>query len=760
MERLKICVSGMVQGVGFRPFVYHLAHKFDLAGWVLNHVNGVQIEVEGRPEMLSRFLNALRTEAPQQASIAGVTTEPVAIEGATTFAIKKSVAMNSRSTLVSPDIATCLDCQQEIKQAWDRRFFYPFTNCTNCGPRYSIIKELPYDRISTTMSEFPMCSQCQSEYRNPADRRFHAQPNACPVCGPSYELIAESGELVEGDPIAMARQLITKGAILAIKGIGGYHLVCNAEDNQAVTLLRQRKFREDKPFAVMCGDLSTVRRHCSVSEEEKRLLTGAVRPIVLLEKGGYYNLAQAIAPGNPYLGVMLPYAPIHWILMEPEDSWVMTSGNVSDEPIAYEDDDARNQLAAIADYFLIHNRPIYARIDDSVTRVIQKKHSILRRSRGYAPAPIALAQEGPQVLACGGALKNTFCFTKQKSAFLSPHIGDLENLATLECYVDTIEHYTRLFDLAPELVVHDMHPDYLSTKYAQTLDLARMAVQHHHAHIASVLAEHGVNEPVIGVAFDGTGYGTDGHLWGSEFMVADCSSFTRVAHSRYLKLPGGAKAIQEPWRQAVWMMYELFGNDFIRMDIPLNRHIPENWQMMVQAAHEGINSPLSCGAGRLFDIAAGILGIRPTIRYEGQAAVELELAAAGTRGWLLPYSISEGQLAELDFRPTFASMAEALKRKINPEKLAASFHVTLATAAVEMIERIYQTTGIRKVALSGGVFQNMTLLGHMLSMLNERFTVLMNHQVPTNDGGLAFGQAVIARERSKYYVSGGSGKSN
>ncbi|GBG57709.1 carbamoyltransferase [Sporomusaceae bacterium FL31] len=749
MERLRLCVTGIVQGVGFRPFVYHLAHKFDLAGWVLNHANGVQIEVEGKPEMLSRFLNALRAEAPPQASIAGVTTEPVAIEGETRFDIKKSVAMSSRSVLVSPDIATCSDCQREIKQAWNRRLFYPFINCTNCGPRYSIIKELPYDRSSTTMSEFTMCSHCQSEYRNPADRRFHAQPNACPACGPSYQLITKSGELVTGDPVAMARQFITNGAILAIKGIGGYHLVCNAEDNQAVTLLRQRKFREDKPFAVMCSDLSTVRRHCNVSKEEERLLAGAVKPIVLLEKGCCYDLAQAIAPGNPYLGVMLPYAPIHWILMESEDIWVMTSGNGCDEPIAYQDDDARNRLAGIADYFLIHNRPIYTRIDDSVARVIRNKPTILRRSRGYAPAPIALSGEGPQVLACGGELKNTFCFTKQKSAFLSPHIGDLENLATLECYAGTIEHYTRLFDTKPEFVVHDMHPDYLSTKYAQMLELPKIAVQHHHAHIASVLAEHGVNESVIGVAFDGTGYGEDGHLWGSEFMVADCSSFTRAAHSRYLTLPGGAKAIQEPWRQAAWMLHELFGNDFIRMDIPLNRNIPENWQLMVEAANKGINSPLACGAGRLFDIAAGILGLRPSIRYEGQAAVDLELAASGARGWLLPYSISEGQVAELDFRPTFAGMAEALQHKVNPGELAASFHLTLATATLEMIERIYQTTGIRKVALSGGVFQNMTLLSHILGMANDRFTVLLNHQVPTNDGGLALGQAAIARERSK-----------
>lgn len=760
MERLKIGVNGIVQGVGFRPFVYRLAAKCGLGGWVFNDDGGVQLEVEGPAESLERFLISLQAEAPPQAVISAVTVAAVAPQGQTSFRMKKSVGMNGNSTLVSPDIATCADCQREIKEIKDRRFRYPFTNCTNCGPRYSIIAGMPYDRGNTTMNSFVMCPRCRSEYADPHDRRFHAQPNACPVCGPAYQLLTRSGELVGGDTFEEARKLVYSGAILAVKGIGGYHLVCNAEDNEAVALLRKRKIREDKPFAVMCGDISTVRRHCLVSDEEERLLTGAVRPIVLLAKNPHYHLAEAIAPGNPYLGVLLPYAPVHWLMLQPEAVWVMTSGNASDEPIVYEDGGARRCLAGIADYFLVHNRVIYNRVDDSVTRVVQKQTYVLRRSRGYVPAPLPLSGKGPQVLACGGELNNTFCLTKQASAFLSAHIGDLKNVSTLESYTRAIAHYERLFAVRPEVVAHDLHPDYLSTKYAETVDLPRIAVQHHHAHIAGVLAEYGLHEPVIGVAFDGTGYGSDGHLWGSEFLLADCCGFSRVAHFCYWPLPGGAKAIREPWRQALWVLHEMYGAEFLNRNIPLIRHIPENWQVMVQATAKGINSPLACGAGRLFDIAAALLGVRPVIRYEGQAAVELELLASGTQGSILPYSVLPGTVAELDFRPAFMSMVTALQHKTNLAEIAASFQLTVAAATVDMIQRIYRSTGICKAAFSGGVFQNMTLLQQVLHMLDTRITVLLHRQVPPNDGGLSLGQAVIARERSKNDVFGSTGKSN
>ncbi len=760
MERVKIKVSGMVQGVGFRPFVYRLAHRYGLVGWVQNDAAGIQAEIEGRPENLTGFLADLKAQAPPQAVIMKLLAETVAPKDERGFYIKKSQTTDGRTALVLPDIATCPDCQQELGQAGDRRFRYPFTNCTNCGPRYSIIQDLPYDRAATTMSVFRMCPSCQAEYNDPRDRRFHAQPNACPVCGPAYQLLTASGQAVEGEAFAEARKRIAQGAILAVKGLGGYHLVCNAADQAAVAELRERKGRVDKPFAVMFGDLGTARLHCTVSDAEETLLSGAIRPIVLLAKNPQYGLAQAVAPGNPTLGAMLPYAPVHWILLEAGDAYVMTSGNVSDEPIAYEDQEAQGRLAGLVDYFLIHNRPIHSRVDDSVARIAHNKPFLLRRGRGVAPAPIQLAQAGPPVLACGGEVKNTFCLTKGTAAFMSAHIGDLENVAALASYTGQISHYQALFAIQPEFVAHDLHPDYLSTKYAQTLDLPLLAIQHHHAHIASVLAEHGLNEKVIGVAFDGTGYGTDGLLWGSEFMLADCQDFIRMAHSRYFALPGGMKAIQEPWRQAAWLLQELYGDGFAELPIPFCRQLPDNWPFILQAAAKGINSPLACGAGRLFDMAAAILGIRCRVHYEGQAAVELESAAAGATGWLLPYHITGGPVAELDFRPAFAALVQAVQRGENPAGLAAAFHMTLAAATVDMIRRIHHMTGIRKVAFSGGVFQNMTLLGLILERLDHPLTPLLNRQVPANDGGLALGQAAVARERSKQHVSCNTGQNH
>ncbi|ATW24622.1 carbamoyltransferase HypF [Candidatus Formimonas warabiya] len=748
-KRLSIQITGIVQGVGFRPFVYNLARRCNLGGWVLNDSAGVRIEAEGDAGALDTFLAGLKSQAPPMAVIRDIIVTSRSLRGETIFEIKQSQASAGRSTLVSPDIATCPDCQREITDPGNRRFRYAFTNCTNCGPRYSIIADIPYDRKSTTMKDFPMCPACEAEYHDPTDRRFHAQPNACPVCGPSYRLLTKQGEEIEGDPLRAARDLIVQGAILAVKGIGGYHLACDGENEKAVAELRGRKYREDKPFAVMCGSLETVRGQCLLSTAEEDLLTGPARPIVLLTKRQSYSLAESVAPGNPALGVMLPYAPVHWLLLRPEDIWVMTSGNTSDEPIAYLDEDARDRLAGIADYFLVHNRPIYCRTDDSVARIFQNKPYLVRRSRGMAPAPLRLTRPGPQVLACGGELKNTFCLTKGDQAFLSAHIGDLENMATFAAYRAAIEHYQRLFDVRPELVACDLHPDYLSTKYAEELDLPRIAVQHHHAHIAGVLAEQGREEKVIGLAFDGTGYGTDGHLWGGEFLLADCREFTRLAQCRYLPLPGGSKAIQEPWRQAVWVLYELYGMDFARMDLPLVRLLPEGWPLMVQAAAKGINTPLTSGAGRLFDIAAALLGIRTRINYEGQAAVELEMAASGAPGALLPYTISPGSVYELDFRPTFAALVERMVQKAPRAELAAAFHTTLAVALADMAGRLRKETGIDQVALSGGVFQNITLLRQVCRLLEKDFTLLLHRRVPPNDGGLALGQAAVAIERSR-----------
>jgi len=749
MKRLHISVTGIVQGVGFRPFVYNLARRFNLGGWVLNDASGVQIEAEGDSDALDDFVVSLRAEAPAQAMITEMIVMSQPERGETLFEIKLSQVSADRSTFVSPDIATCQDCRQEIADPNNRRFRYAFTNCTNCGPRYSIVTDVPYDRMRTTMDQFTMCPACQTEYNDPNDRRFHAQPNACPNCGPSYWLLSQQGKVLEGDPLTEARRLINDGAIIAVKGIGGYHLVCNATNDIAVSALRFRKLRADKPFAVMCGSLESVRRHCLLEKAEELLLTGAVRPVVLLAKGPAYSLAEQVAPGNAYLGVMLPCAPVHYLLFDPMDIWVMTSGNTNEEPMAYSDEDAMDRLAGIADYFLIHNRIINCRADDSVTRIFANKPYILRRGRGLAPAPIRMARQGPPVLALGGELKNTFCLTKGNAAFISHHIGDLENMATFGAYTAAIEHYKRLFEIHPEVVACDFHPEYLSTKYAANLNFPRIAVQHHHAHIASVLAEHGLNEQVIGVAFDGTGYGSDGHLWGGEFLLADCHEFTRLAQCRYLPLPGGSKAIKEPWRSAALVLNELYGTEFVNLDIPLIRLLPDNWQLVVQSASKGINTPLTSGAGRLFDIVAAILGIRTHINYEGQAAIELEMAAFGTEGFVLPYVITSGDVDELDFRPTFAAIVQAVLRGTGNAKLAAAFHTTMAVAIADMTRRLSKITGIKKVVFSGGVFQNVTLLRQVMCMLEGDFTVLLNRYVPPNDGGLALGQAVVAIERSR-----------
>ncbi|SDF68453.1 carbamoyltransferase HypF [Sporolituus thermophilus] len=750
MERFNVKVTGIVQGVGFRPFVYNLARRHGLAGWVLNDAAGVEIEVEGDSAGLAAFLTALRQEAPPLARLATVTVERRPATGEQEFVIRHSEGAPVRTALVSPDVATCADCQRELLDPADRRYRYAFINCTNCGPRYTIIKDVPYDRAMTTMASFIMCPACQAEYDDPAHRRFHAQPNACPVCGPAYRLVDRTGQEVAGDVFDAVRALVADGHIVAIKGIGGYHLACDAKSETAVRALRERKIREDKPFAVMCGSLAAVRRRCRLTPAEEELLTGLARPIVLLAKSEGYDLAESVAPGNPYLGVMLPYAPVHWLLLGASDVWVMTSGNTSDEPIAYDDADARERLASIADYFLVHNRPIYRRADDSVARIVRGRPYFLRRSRGYVPSPLALARPQVPVLACGGELKNTFCLTRDKLAFMSAHIGDLENMATFAAYTDAIAHYQRLFDVRPAVVAYDLHPEYLSTKYALSRPEPKIGVQHHHAHIAAVLAEHGRYEKVIGVAFDGTGYGPDGHLWGGEFLVADCRDYVRVAHCRYMPLPGGAKAIKEPWRLAAWVLYKLYGRDAAGLNIPFVRTLPPEWELVVQAAEKGLNAPLSSGAGRLFDAAAALLGIRGRINYEGQAAVELELAAAGRTAVPLPYEIKDRAPAVLDFYPAFAALTERLARGASVADLAAAFHATVAAATVDMVGRISRATGIRTVALSGGVFQNITLLEQIVGMLEQQgLTVLLHCQVPPNDGGLALGQAVIAGERSR-----------
>ncbi|MBP2635959.1 MAG: hypF [Firmicutes bacterium] len=750
---VQLTISGIVQGVGFRPFVYNLAGKYAITGWVANNAGGVEIVAEGDQQGIAGFIEALNTQAPPLAVIDSITVQYCQPCGYGEFQIKTSVTDTAKTALISPDIATCHRCQEELRGPDDRRYRYPFINCTNCGPRFSIITDIPYDRPTTTMRNFVMCPACQAEYDNPTDRRFHAQPNACPVCGPAYRLLDAQGCPVdqEQDVFLQAQEQLAAGKILAIKGIGGYHLAVNAKNQAAVSRLRSRKVREDKPFAVMAGSLAAVREQCIVSAMEEQLLTSAARPIVLLAKQTAYNLADSIAPGNPCVGMLLPYAPIHFLLLKPDDIWVMTSGNVSDEPVAYQDTDAISRLSAIADYFLVHNRDIHCRVDDSVVRVVLDKPYFLRRSRGYVPQPIKLAHKLPPVLAVGGELKNTFCLTRGKQAFLSAHIGDLENMITYQSYCEAAQHLQKLLTVTPEMVACDLHPEYLSTKYAQTLELPVIGVQHHHAHIAAVMAEHHLVGPVLGVAFDGTGYGPDGTLWGGEFLVADLREYWRLGHLSYVKLPGGEQAIRQPWRIAVCLLKELYGDNFVNQQTPLARKLPAGWELVLAAAEKGINTPLSSGAGRLFDAVAAILGLRQTIHYEGQAAIELELVAQGIAGQALPYDVREvdGQWL-LDSQSIIAALCQALRQGETVQQLAADFHTTLAAATCDMIKRMSKATGITTIVMSGGVFQNVTLLTKIIRMIEQcGLTIYLHRQTPPNDGGLALGQAAIAGERSR-----------
>lgn len=747
VERIGVRIKGIVQGVGFRPFVYRLAKQYQLSGFVLNDEQGVWLEIQGDIVNIDRFKQQLSIEAPPLADIVAVNDYSLPLSEERNFIIRDSRNSIDHQTLISPDIATCTDCQKDIADPNNRRFRYAFTNCTNCGPRYSIVKDVPYDRIKTTMRDFRMCEQCLVEYKNVEDRRFHAQPNACAICGPKYNLFDSNWREVGGDALAVAAQYIRKGAIVAIKGIGGYHLVCNARNDAVVNRLRLLKGRAAKPLAVMCASIKEAMKISKLSELEKKLLGSIVRPIVLLEKSSGYDLAAAIAPHTQYIGVMLPYAPVHFIMMEQQDVWVMTSGNHSELPLIYQDSEAKISLHSLADFFLMHNRSIQCRVDDSVARIFHGAPYLIRRSRGMAPAPIHLAKTGEAILAVGGEQKNTFCLTNSKDAFVSAHIGDLENMAVFASYQELIKHDQRLFGINPKVVACDLHPEYLSTKYAKDLKLPIIAVQHHHAHIASVLLEHGESDPVIGVAFDGTGYGIDGKLWGGEFMIADCCSFQRIAQFTYLPLPGGAQAISQPWRQAAWVLRALYGDKFNERDFLINRLLPDGWELVLQAADAGLNSPLTSSAGRIFDTAAALLGLRSVNQYSGQAAVELELKAKNTIGKVLPYDLINSKTICIDFSATFAAIAERAAKGVLVEQLAADFHTTMADVVVTMVRQISNSYKIKKVALSGGVFQNILLLKQVIKGLNHDFTILLNRQVPPNDGGLSLGQAGVARER-------------
>jgi hydrogenase maturation protein HypF len=760
-ERREISVRGIVQGVGFRPFIYSLARRHGLAGLVRNDAEGVHIEAEGAPEELDRFLLGITQEAPSLAVVEAITWRPLAVLEERTFRIEESREGARRRALVSPDVAACGECLAEIFDPSDRRYRYPFTNCTNCGPRFTITRSVPYDRAMTTMSGFEMCPRCLQEYDDPSDRRFHAQPNACPVCGPQVRLLDRFGHELRSkpeDPILRAARMLRGRAILAIKGLGGYHLACDPFDERAVRTLRGRKVRQDKPFALMARDPEQVRELCKVNPEEESLLTSPARPIVLLERLDSCEVAEEVAPRQNTLGVMLAYAPLHHLLLgDAGIPLVMTSGNNSDEPIAYRDEEALEQLGEIADYFLVHDRPIHMRCDDSVVRVVDGNIYQIRRSRGYAPAPLGVAEGfGRHTVACGGELKNTFCVAKERHVFLSHHIGDLENYETLRSFREGVEHYCRLFDVQPELVAFDLHPEYLSTKYARELEesgLPAVGVQHHHAHTASCLAdnERPDAERVIGVALDGTGYGTDGAVWGGEFLEGSIAEgFARRAHLEYTPMPGGAAAIRQPWRMALAYLIALHGEEETsKLPLAMVRQAGErNVRLVARLVEHGLNTPPTSSAGRLFDAVAALAGVPGTLRttYEGQAAIELELAARGPVNGGYPFRLRpEGDGWVVETRGIIGGVVDDLLAGREIREISSRFHRTMAEVVAAGCEEIRDAGGVSSVALSGGTFQNLLLMEQVVELLaGKGFAVYRHRRVPTNDGGISLGQAVLA----------------
>jgi hydrogenase maturation protein HypF len=748
--RLRIRVGGIVQGVGFRPFIYRLASERNLTGYVLNDASGVDMEVEGRLEAVSAFLTAIVKEKPPRARVDTLSAHFVDIENEAGFIIRESEVTAGRAVLISPEIATCEDCLRELRDPSDRRFGYPFINCTNCGPRYTIIRDIPYDRAKTTMDAFKMCPECRAEYEDPMNRRFHAEPNACWVCGPGVVLRDESGAEVScDDPIGRATDLLSEGRIVAVKGLGGFHLAVDASNDGAVLRLRERKHREEKPLAVMARDLDTVRSFAEVGQEEATLLCDAARPIVLLRKRTDCTLSGWVAPGNRNIGVMLPYTPVHHLLLDRDfRALVMTSGNISEEPIAIDIDDALARLGGIADYYLDHNREILSRCDDSVMRVVEGRTMFLRRSRGYVPLPLELDVSPPSILACGAHLKNTVAVTCGNKVFLSQHIGDLENVAAYDFFNSAIERLEKVADTQPSVVAHDLHPDYLSTRRALEFPAAiRIGVQHHHAHIAGCLGEAGVDGPVIGIALDGTGYGTDGTIWGCEILVATRHEFRREAHLETVGMPGGDKAVLEPWRMAVSHMANAFGDDLNRLDLPgiLGRDREEirTVRMMLE---QNLNCPRTSSCGRLFDAVSAICGIRSRISFEGQAAIELEMAAGGDGGRTYPVEITEtaGKLV-ISPRAMIRMLVDDIVAGGDLGAVSAGFHAWLAASLAEVAVVLGSKHGIGVAAMSGGCFQNELLVRNTKRLLAEAgFEVLLNTQVPPNDGGISFGQVVVA----------------
>ena len=741
--RHRLRVSGIVQGVGFRPFVHTLATDMGLAGFVGNDTDGVFVEVEGPEPELDRFSTRLVADAPPAARIRNIDTRRIAAVGETSFKIVASHHATTGTALVSPDLRICDDCLAELHDPGDRRFRYPFINCTNCGPRFTITERTPYDRPGTTMAPFEMCPACRAEYDDPTDRRFHAQPNACPACGPTVSSIPPSN-----DPIGDARGRVAEGKIVAIKGLGGYHLACDAMSDAAVRRLRLRKGRVDKPFAVMVADLETARSLTSVETGEERLLTSRERPIVLLRKRPGARISDLVAPGNGHLGIMLPYTPLHALLLEPGDVWVMTSGNRSEEPIAIDNDEAVDRLGSIADSFVTHDRDIRVPCDDSVVRMLDDSEYPIRRSRGYSPFPVPLPFDVAPTLATGGELKATFCLAAGRDGFMSQHIGDMENLETLDAFTAAVGHFTGLFRIEPELIACDMHPGYLSTKWALERGLPVERIQHHHAHIASLMAEHGRSDRVIGFSFDGTGYGVDGTVWGGEILVADYEGFDRVGHLSPVPLPGGDAGVKSPAKMALSHLRSaaIPWAD----DLPPVRNTADVERALLETQIDrGINTVPTTSMGRLFDAVSALAGVCQSATYEAQAAIELEALVDAARGGAYRFELrNDGGRLIIDPRPVLASVIDDVRTGTASGTIAARFHRGVADVIVAAALIVGADTGLATVGLSGGVFQNVTLTHAANEMLSDAgFEVLVHRLVPPNDGGLALGQAVIAAAR-------------
>ena len=751
-ERKKIEIRGIVQGVGFRPAVYRLAKKYDLKGSVFNDSKGVTLDIEGSSRNIDDFLKELKKNPPPLASIEKIISKKLKLKNFLEFKIIESKKGEEKTTLVSPDIATCDDCRNEMLDKNDRRYLYPFINCTNCGPRFTITKELPYDRKNTTMKEFKMCEKCGAEYEDPENRRFHAQPNACDDCGPHLKFVDRKGKKIKGNPVDKAVRFLKRGQIVAVKGLGGFHLACDAKNREAVETLRKRKKRPFKPFALMGKDVSVVGKFAHLSKEEKKLLGNPRAPIVLFKKKKESFLPEEIAPNSKFLGFMLPYTPLHILLFQDLEVLVMTSGNRRDEPIAFDNREAIKRLKNIADYFLIHDRDIWVQADDSIARIINEKVLLLRRSRGYAPEPVpSPVRSKKKIIGFGAHKHNTFSISRDDEIFISHYIGETDNFETINAFEKGIEHFIDFFDIPPDIAVVDLHPEYEATKFGKKWAKANnkplIEVQHHHAHIASCLVDNRLDEKVIGVAWDGTGYGADGKIWGGEFLIADLKDYERRAHLCYIPLPGSDAAVKEPWRMGATYLYETLGEDFLNLDVDFVKKLDRRkWAVIKNMIDRSVNSPEVSSVGRLFDAVSSIIGVRDFITYQGQAAIELEMMAdeKEKEGYLFNLK-KEKHIYIIDPRSVIKAIITDAQNGVQKSKISMKFHAGLADLIVKVSKILRKETGINKVCLSGGVFQNMVLRSTSTEKLERNKFQVYNHKnIPPNDGGISAGQVAIA----------------